>query len=771
MTKIKVLKYYIIHILLLESIISSVVFSNPILITIIIILHLLVIYFKKFKPYKIQIIFFLFIFIFGVLRLQNEFNERYRILKDYQSKNNTLMTFYGVVTEPCFKQSDNKIGITINKKNWKIKGILNENVCDTKLKYGTKIKVKGSFQAYFEARNPGQFSQIKYGFKKKEVGIIFINSYQTDGVKITNPFKWIAYKIKPILLKQHQKAFPEPYSDLFTGLIFGIHGTSLPSILKEEFRRVGLLHILVVSGSQVSLLIGIILFFMNKVYLKNKIKWVILILICTIFYFLTGGGPSIGRAILMNIIAYSFTLINHNTSKHHIICFTAFIMLISDPFCIFDYGAQLSFMATIALIYGAPKFTTILPKQIPTIIREIIALSLAPIVFTSPLIWYYFNNLAPISFFSNIILLEIIECLVIIGFFSTLVGFIHYDIAHFFHQISLTALKTITFIVSFLDKLPLSSFFTQKPEKSIIILFYGGIIITLSKLKTKKRTLLIITFLIIAIYSYQLLPKNYQKITFLDVGQGDATLIQDMNNKVVLIDTGPRRYVNSKQPYFNVAKSVILPYLQKEGINSIDLLIITHFDLDHYGGLISLAQSIPIKMIIHNGNGTNYKWFNKLTKKYNIKTKTLNKNDVIKIQKNLTFYCLNTKNPNLTKKNNHSLVLKAKIYNTNFLLTGDIHSTIEESLVDKYSYFLDSDILKVAHHGSKTSSSEEFLKHVSPKSCIISAGINNRYHHPHEKTLNRLKENCDKVISTKNSGAIQLKISKKNQKIIKFINK
>ena len=100
-----------------------------------------------------------------------------------------------------------------------------------------KITVKGTFQAYFPSRNPGQFDAFQHGKIKKEVGKIFIKDYTLGEYGLLNPFKWMAYKIKPFLLKQHKKALPEPYSDLYTGLIFGIHGTSLPSTLKELFRK------------------------------------------------------------------------------------------------------------------------------------------------------------------------------------------------------------------------------------------------------------------------------------------------------------------------------------------------------------------------------------------------------------------------------------------------------------------------------------------------------------------------------------------------------
>ena len=178
-----------------------------------------------------------------------------------------------------------------------------------------------------------------------------------------------------------------------------------------------------------------------------------------------------------------------------------------------------------------------------------------------------------------------------------------------------------------------------------------------------------------------------------------------------MIDTGPRRYVNAQQPYYDVAKTVILPFLRKKGINKIDILFITHFDLDHYGGLLRLADSIKIKLIAHNGNGYKYPWFKRLTEKYHIKTQEIKQNDVITLNKEFSLICLNPpkRDINALKKNNASLVLKAVINDKSILFTGDIHQKIEKELIFTHNEFLKSDILKVAHHGSKSSSSIEFF--------------------------------------------------------------
>ena len=757
---------YTTQILVLECVLSAITFKNNLFIAIVVCLHIVPIFFKKYRNLNLFLLVCLILYINQTYRLYQHHIDRISYQQQLQSLNNKNVTLIGTVTEPCFNQNENKITIQEQSKKWTIKIILNEKTCPSHLEYGTVVSISGKFKSYFPVRNPGQYNKLHQAYLKKEAGSLVASRYTILDKTLSNPFKWIAYKIKPALLKQHQKSLPEPFSDLYTGLIFGIHGTSLPLLLKEKFRRVGLLHALVVSGSQVSLLIGIILFILNKTALKKAVKWTILTTICIIFYFLTGGGASIFRSILMNLITYTLILSHYKTSSFHIISFTALVMMMIDPFIIYDLGAQLSFLATMALVFGVPTIEKQLPSKWNTTLKQLLALGLAPILFTTPIIWYHFNNLAPISLLSNIILLEIIEFLVIIGFFSTLAGFIQFDIANLFHQISLTALKTMTFLVSILDSIPIGYFFTRTPNKLIIILLYCIIIITLLKQEKKTKINLILCICCLMLLLIDQISSKTQSITFLDIGQGDACVIEGKNREIILIDTGPRRYINSQQPYYDVAKTVIIPYLQKKGINKIDTLFITHYDQDHYGGLISLSESIRIKKIIDNGNGKKYPWFNELTKKHNITVESIIQNDIITINNDLKFICLNP-NTLLNKKtkNNQSLVLKAMINDTSILFTGDIEATIEKKLINQYNNVLKSDILKVGHHGSKTSSTENFLNIINPTYCIISAGINNRYNHPHPAVLSNLKKNCETIYSTQKNGAIEFFIKKNNSKV------
>ena len=292
------------------------------------------------------------------------------------------MTFTGYIEEPQFNINQKTIIAIEKKTNWKAKLIFKNRNDIHNYTYGTKIKVTGTYIPPYPPRNPVGYNPIDYHIKNKLIGKLKVETIEVLDHSINNPFKWLAYKIKPYFLNQHQKALDPPFNDIYTGLIFGVHGTNLPHILKEKFRRVGLLHALVVSGSQVSLVISIIIF--NTIHPnKKKFKWILLVVICILFYFLTGSGASVYRSIIMNLIVYSLKLIKYNTSPLHILALTATCMILINPFIASDYGAQLSFLAT-SLLYGVPAIEKRYMASWHPLIRQTLAISISPIIYHSP---------------------------------------------------------------------------------------------------------------------------------------------------------------------------------------------------------------------------------------------------------------------------------------------------------------------------------------------------------------------------------------------------
>ena len=229
---------------------------------------------------------------------------------------------------------------------------------------------------------------------------------------------------------------------------------------------------------------------------------------------------------------------------------------------------------------------------------------------------------------------------------------------------------------------------------------------------------------------------------FVDVGQGDCSLIC-INNKNIIIDGG-----GSENSDFDVGKQVLLPYLLDRRINKIDYMIISHFDSDHIGGLFAIMEKLKVKNIFICKQGEeseNYKKFKQIVKQKNIKVYVVGKGDKIEIEKDIYFDVLWPNKSNLIDENtlnNNSIVAKLNYKKFSVLFTGDIEETAENEILKTYQenlQILNSTILKVAHHGSKTSSTNELINVIKPKCVLIGVGKNNKFGHPNNDVIARFE--------------------------------
>jgi competence protein ComEC len=269
--------------------------------------------------------------------------------------------------------------------------------------------------------------------------------------------------------------------------------------------------------------------------------------------------------------------------------------------------------------------------------------------------------------------------------------------------------------------------------------------------------------LIVVIVCNSIIPKPYIEVNFVDVGQGDCTHIRTSHGNNILIDGG-----GSEQSDYDVGEKILLPYLLKNGIYKIDAIIVSHFHEDHAEGIITLLKSIEVnKIIIGPQDKYTYLYDEilKISKEKNIQIITLRKGDKFSIDGVEFDILFPSKTYTITDDlNNNSLIVKANILGTQILFTGDMESKEENALLSIMSIAnLDIDILKVGHHGSKTSSTEDFLSIISPTISIISCGVDNKFGHPHSEVLNRLEAIKSRIYRTDLSGEIMLKIYNNNK--------
>ena len=381
-----------------------------------------------------------------------------------------------------------------------------------------------------------------------------------------------------------------------------------------------------------------------------------------------------------------------------------------------------------------------------------------------------------------------------------LVSFIFFPIAEFLSG-ALEFFINVLISISNFSNLPFSKIYVVTPKIFLVIFIYVLFIVfnyiykiyhdrTLSitkirfrnliavykyrfiqyKEKYKKRSFIILLLIILIFSVFHFIPKEL-KIFFVDVGQGDCTFIVTPKNKTILIDGG-----GSTGSDFDVGESTLLPYILDRGYKKIDLMFISHFDQDHIGGLFTILKELKVNRVCiskQEENSQNYKKFLEIVEEKDIPVSTVKIGDKIKIEKSLYFDILWPKEEQIeeNKINNNAIVMKLNYNNFSCLFTGDIEKVAEDKIVNLYKdkSVLESDILKVAHHGSKTSTTEEFLKLVNPKISLIGVGKNNLFGHPSSEVIERLEKSNVKIYRTDMNGEINIIINKRGKYKIRSI--
>ena len=278
----------------------------------------------------------------------------------------------------------------------------------------------------------------------------------------------------------------------------------------------------------------------------------------------------------------------------------------------------------------------------------------------------------------------------------------------------------------------------------------------------KKKIIIIIFFFCIILQFGKAMPKDL-KIFFIDVGQGDCTLILTPRNKSILIDGGGTR----DDAEYDIGEKVLLPYLLDRKVKKINYIFISHFDADHCNGLVAILENLKVDTLLigeQAQESTEYYKIIETAQKNNVAVQKLKKGDKILIEKDCMFHILYPeRNLIFNDLNNNSIVIKFIYQNFSMLFTGDIEAKAEKKILEK-DIDVRANILKVSHHGASTSSTEEFIKSVNPIVAVIGVGEKNTFGHPNEKVLERFYERGISVYRTDLHGEIEIRI-KKNGKI------
>ena len=597
-----------------------------------------------------------------------------------------------------------------------------------KIKLFGKLKLPSNNSIFngFNYREYLKYERINYIFDIDEI------------IKISNN-KSIMYKLKNGIINIINKS---PNKDYLHTFLLG-NNKYIDKEVMESYKINGISHLFSISGMHISLLSMIIL----KLLKNYKFKKEVVILFLLIYMTLTDFLPSILRSGIFFILIYLNKKFNLNISMFKLMIILLFICVLIDPYIVYKIGFQYSYTISFYLI----TFNQLINKS-KNKLYKLFIVSFISFIVSVPITINNFSQINVLSIFLNIFFVPIVSSIIfplsLITFLFPFFNNLFTILINIFELLSITFSKIDNFI-----------FIMSKISTLFIIIYYIIISITLYFLsKNKYKYIVSLMFIFVIHYNITIFNKGLE-ITYIDVGQGDSIFIKFPNDKSnILIDTGGKvTYGNLKNNY-SVGKNIV-DYLKSMGIRKLDYLIITHGDFDHMGDSLYLIDKFKVENVIFNCGEFN----------------ALEKELIKKLNKRKVNYCSCIKELNIGKykldflntkvydnENDNSNVIYTELNGYKFMFMGDAGIEKEKDILDKYN-LANIDVLKVGHHGSKTSSSKGFIDEIDPKYGVISVGKNNRYGHPNKEVLNNLDNS--KIYRTDQDGSIMFKIKNNKLKI------
>ncbi|HHV11949.1 MAG TPA: DNA internalization-related competence protein ComEC/Rec2 [Clostridiales bacterium] len=664
----------------------------------------------------------------------------------------------------------------------------------TNYRVGNEIAVKGTLQKFSQATNPGQFNEQFYyeieniDFKLKAKAITM-----TDGRY--SEFHSVLDHIKERLIKVYDTILSEKESGALVAMLLG-EKYLLGDEVKTLYQQNGISHILAISGLHVSL-IGMFVFAVLKgLKVPIFISTFVTIFILYCYGVLTNFSVSTNRAVVMMTIMLLASPAGKTYDMLSALSLSAFLILLQNPLQVFSAGFLLSYGAVLGIALIQPCFRQLFQKK--HIILESIYVSTSAQLATAPIVIYFYYQLPLYGILVNLIILPFVTILTLTSIFAGILGVVYLPLGIFCVGGANYILKFYEWVCRVGSALPGNLVTVGKPGALQMVLYIILLVLfcwtsnrwaardeaakdesaknetednaTMKHWATQHCNKKLCLLLPLLASILLILPQSHAglRVTILDVGQGDSIYLEHEGGMTALIDGG-------STDVMNVGKYRIKPFLLSQGTDELTYVIMTHADADHINGLKELMEdgqtrirNLVLPEISNKDQG--YLEMEALAKEKKIAVSYCKAGDKI-VDGDLTLFCLHpSEGVEAPDTNSYSAVFSVRYGEFDLLLTGDIGKEQEPALLrnltdealwgdDGPSGFkprMEYDILKVAHHGSKNSTSDEFLSSLQPRYAFISCGSNNRYGHPHQELLERLQEAGSDTRITYEAGAIQI---------------
>ena len=729
------------------------------------------------KIYWIDILFVIILIFVGILRISLvSHNLPPNHILNFLKTEKEMIVHGKMVNFPQYKNDKINIILDVTKLSINNKDYSAQGKILVKIKSSLLAPVNGlEFQIFKKVRipdgerNPGDFNYKNFLEADGIYGIVNINKEEDFKVQLANNISFIN-RIRYFLKNRFFSAINQMYQGmpraLIKALLLGERG-EISRDLNESFAKCGVIHALAISGLHIGFLSLIFYTLFSLLRFSYKVKIIAVIISLLLYNVLIGFEPPIARASLMGALFFIGLIIQRKTNIFNVISTAAIIILLINPLQLFQPAFQLSFSAVISIIYIYQQFKKIFENtlifsmlskfKVSNYFLQLLLVSVAAQLGTLPVTVYYFHRISLIGVLLNLLVIPIVGIIIALGFATLIFSLISIQIAQLYADTNSVLLNFLVAIVQKAENSITTSVEVQSVGLLFIITYYLLLWLCLN-INNKKYRKALIFFLLIGAnyYTWQsaFANPNWMYVTFLDVGQGDAAYIDFPDGENLLIDAGPRFM------QYDAAKYFIVPFLKRQNVKKIDTIILSHADNDHIGGMPYIFRNMYVQKLSDPGIYHKSKvcsTYNFLIDSLKIDYQLAAAGENLNSQGNYEIYVLHPGKPYLEKHkrdvNNASVVVKIIYGKISFLFPGDIEKEAE-AILTNYGELLRADVLKVAHHGSKTSSIIEFLELAKPEYAIISVGKDNKFKFPSPLTTKKLNKLKIKSIRTDQNGAV-----------------
>jgi competence protein ComEC len=658
-----------------------------------------------------------------------------------------------------------------------------------RLSCGDRLLWMGSLRPVINFKNPGGFDFEKHMALKD----VYVTGWVSDPHLLT-----VIGRSGPSLsgliegARLHIQNFLDNHAtplaaSLYKALLIGESG-SIPGPVQEAFTRSGVTHILSISGLHMGMVawgayaLGLWLIKRSSYLLLRfsafKIAALFSIPIVLFYGAMAGMSHPSTRAMIMVSVFLAAVLLSRQWDIYNNLAMAMWAILLFSPAALYVPSFQLSFMAAFSIIFFYPRWqdwfgrkreaplARLRPRPSPFVDKlwGLFLISAIATLGTAPIVAYHFHRLSIVGLLSNVIVVPLVDMLVLpLGLVSVALSPLSLKLADIFLQAGSLILVAMVKIIDFFAAWPFSSLWVAPPCLFEILLFYAGVLfITMASRRKAFRwcglTCLSIILVVKMVGAYQQNHSDMLKTTFLDVGQGNAALVQFPGGKNMIIDGG-----GTLSGQFDIGERVIAPFLRTKGVWTIDYLVLTHPHPDHIGGLIFLLDTFKVKEVWANGDRLEteafVRWQQAIShkgiphRKFKMDSRyTFNINGVMVDVYGPSGDMAATGGQDLLL-NRRSLVLRISYGRRHLLFPGDIDACRENELLQR-GYVVKSDVLLAPHHGSNTSNTPDFIQAVAPEAVVFSIGQFNHFSFPHPDVVGRYMNTERSIYRTDRDGAI-----------------